>query len=299
MTVIHESALDAVHGHAEGSVTATEPCAPLAGTDVDTGANVAVQTTPACVTVNVCPPAVIVPVRLLRLVFAAIEYPTVPSPVPLAPDVMLIQEAEAVAFQVQPGSVSTLTVPVAASLGMEVLTGESANVHVCPACVTVNVWPAIVIVPVREDVVEFAATLYVTWPLPEPLLPVLTVNHCVLVDAVHAHPVPAVTETLPVADAAPIEVLVGEMLKVQGTGASWVTVNVRPAIVTVPARCVVPVFAAIEYPTVPLPLPLAPEVIVIQEAELDAVHVQPVVVVTLTDPVEALDETDVALGEME
>jgi hypothetical protein len=135
--------------------------------------------------------------------------------------------------------------------------------------------------------------------LPEPLLPVFTVNHWVLVDAVHAQPVPAVTETEPVADAAPIEVLVGEMLKVQGTGASCVTVNVRPAIVAVPVRCVVPVFAATEYPTVPLPLPLAPDVIVIHDAELDAVHAQPVVVVTLTDPVEALDASDVALGEIE
>lgn len=75
---------------------------------------------------------------------------------------MLIQDAEAVAFQVQPGSVSTLTVPVAAALEIDVLVGESANVHVCPACVTVNVWPAIVIVPVLEEVVEFKATLYVT-----------------------------------------------------------------------------------------------------------------------------------------
>ena len=117
--------------------------------------------------------------------------------------------------------------------------------------------------------------------MPEPLLPVFTVSHCVLVDAVHAQPVPAVTETVPVDDAGPIEVLVGEMLKVQGTGASWVTVNVRPAIVTVPARCVVPVFAAIEYPTVPLPLPLAPEVIVIHGTLLDAVHAHPAAAVTV------------------
>jgi hypothetical protein len=53
VTVIHETALDAVHGQGEGSVTVTEPWPPLAGTDVETGANVAVQTTPACVTENV------------------------------------------------------------------------------------------------------------------------------------------------------------------------------------------------------------------------------------------------------
>jgi hypothetical protein len=78
-----------------------------------------------------------------------------------------------------------------------------------------------------------------------------------------------------------------------------VTVNVRPAIVTVPVRWVVPVFAAIEYATVPEPLPLAPEVTVIQEAELEAVHAHPDVVDTDTDPVVAVDETDVALGEIE
>jgi hypothetical protein len=45
--------------------------------------------------------------------------------VPLAPDVMVIQEADAVAVHEQPVSVSTLNVPVAASLEMDVLTGDS------------------------------------------------------------------------------------------------------------------------------------------------------------------------------
>jgi hypothetical protein len=60
----------------------------------------------------------------------------------------------------------------------------------------------------------------------------------------------------------------------------------------------VPVFAATEYATVPDPEPLPPDVMVIHEAELDAVHAHPLVVVTLTVPVEALDDTDVALGEI-
>jgi len=46
-------------------------------------------------------------------------------------------------------------------------------------------------------------------------------------------------------------------------------------------REAVAVFAAIEYVTVPLPLPLAPEAIVSHEALLVAVHVQPVDVATL------------------
>jgi hypothetical protein len=73
LIVIQDTALDAVHAQTDGNVTVTEPCPPLAPTDVVTGAIVAEQTTPACVTVNVCPPTVTVPVRLERLVLAAME----------------------------------------------------------------------------------------------------------------------------------------------------------------------------------------------------------------------------------
>ena len=64
----------------------------------------------------------------------------------------------------------------------------------------------------------------------------------------------------------------------------WVTVKVCPAAVIVPARCG-PALAATEKFTTPLPEPLAPELIVIQESLLAAVHAHPVVVVTLTLPV--------------
>ena len=60
--------------------------------------------------------------------------------------------------------------------------------------------------------------------------------------------------------------------------------NACPAIASVPVRLLVFVFAATEYPTVPLPLPEPPEVIVIQAALLAAVHVQPVGAVTVTLP---------------
>jgi hypothetical protein len=49
---------------------------------------------------------------------------------------------------------------------------------------------------------------------------------------------------------------------------------------------------------VPLPLPFAPDVTVIQDAVLCAVHEQPVADDTDTVPVVALAETDVALGEI-
>lgn len=71
---------------------------------------------------------------------------------------------------------------------------------------------------------------------------------------------------------------------------------VRPATVSVPVLGFVLELAATEYATVPDPLPLAPEVIVIQETPLDAVHAQPERVVTDTVPVDAAADTDVALG---
>jgi hypothetical protein len=51
--VIHEAPLDADHEQAAGIVTLTEPCAPPEPTDALTGAIVAVQTTPAWLTVTV------------------------------------------------------------------------------------------------------------------------------------------------------------------------------------------------------------------------------------------------------
>ena len=128
--VIQDAPLVAVHVQAAGSVTATVPVAPLEPTFADTGAIVAEHVTPAWLTVNVSPPIVNVPVRAARLGLAATVNATVPSPDPLPPDVMEIQDAADVAFHVQPASVSTLTLLLVAAAGTDVLTGEIANVHV-------------------------------------------------------------------------------------------------------------------------------------------------------------------------
>ncbi len=64
----------------------------------------------------------------------------------------------------------------------------------------------------------------------------------------------------------------------------WVTVNVWPAAVIVPARGG-PVLAVKEKFTAPLPEPLAPELMVIQASLLTAIHEQPATVVTFTLPV--------------
>jgi hypothetical protein len=60
--------------------------------------------------------------------------------------------------------------------------------------VTVNVWPATVIMPVRKALPEFAATLSVTMPLPVPVAPPMIVIHGAALTAVQVHPAPAVTE---------------------------------------------------------------------------------------------------------
>ena len=69
---------------------------------------------------------------------------------------------------------------------------------VAPLCVTVNVRPAIVIVPVRDAVAALAAAEYPTEPDPVPDAPDVTVSQLAFDAAVHVQPVPAVTETLPV-----------------------------------------------------------------------------------------------------
>jgi hypothetical protein len=84
---------------------------------------------------------------------------TVPSPEPLAPEVIEIHDAEEAAVHPHPASVSTLTLPLVAFAGTDALTGATENVQACPDCVTLSVCPPIVIVPLRDDVLGLALTL--------------------------------------------------------------------------------------------------------------------------------------------
>lgn len=120
-------------------------------------------------------------------------------------------------------------------------------------------------------------------PLPLPLLPPVTVIHDAPLVAVHEQPELAVTPTLPLPPLEPNDADDDEIEYVQGAPLS-VMVNVWPAIVSDPDRELVAVLAATEYETVPLPLPLAPAVIVIHDVPLDALQLQPVELVTLTLP---------------
>ena len=73
----------------------------------------------------------------------------------------------------------------------------------------------------------------------------------------------------------------GEIEYVQ---AAWLTVNVCAATVSVPDRERPDVFASTEYPTGPLPLPLAPDVTCNHGTFAPAVQVQPVPAVTVIVP---------------
>ena len=81
--------------------------------------------------------------------------------------------------------------------------------------------------------------------------------------------------------------------------AAWVTVKVFPAIVNVPVRCTVVELGATVKVAVPLPEPLAPLVTVIHVNPVDAVHVQPAVVVTVEETLPPAAATDCEVGEIE
>ena len=205
---------------------------------------------------------------------------------PLAPAVIVIHDGAlltAVHAHVPP-AVTAIAVPAPPAAAIDSLVGAIVLVQLggggggAAAWLTVKVWPAMVIVPVRAAPV-FAATVKLTDPGPVPLAPAVIVIHDgALLTAVHAHVPPAVTAiVVPAPPAAAIDSLVGAIVLVQlggggGGAAAWLTVKVWPAMVIVPVRAA-PVFAATVKLTDPGPVPLAPAVIVIHDgALLTAVH---------------------------
>ena len=118
-----------------------------------------------------------------------------------------------------------------------------------------------------------------------------------LLVVVHAHPVDAVTATLPDELAAGTLAEVDPIVGVQAAPAC-VTVYVLPATVSVPVREVLAVLAVPEYATEPLLAPEAPAVMEIHDALLTAVQVQPLPAVTDTAPVNAAAATLAEAGEI-
>lgn len=90
------------------------------------------------------------------------------------------------------------------------------HVGVDPLCVTVNVCPAMVMVPLRLVVAVLADSEKFTWPGPVTEAADVTVIHVLLARAVHWHVGPAPTDTELVATAAPNDTEALESTVAQG-----------------------------------------------------------------------------------
>jgi len=140
---------------------------PAAGTACEGGAIVVVHE-PACVTVCVFVPMLMVPVRPLPGFAAAVNV-TLPLPVPDAPPVIVIHGVDVVAVQEHPAAETATGDPLPAVAGND-CEGGLIDVAHAPACVTANDSPAIVRLPVRELPV-FVVAANATDPLPLPFAP--------------------------------------------------------------------------------------------------------------------------------
>jgi hypothetical protein len=129
---------------------------------------------PACVTVNVRSPAVIVAVRLVTFRFLSTEYETLPLPVPGLPPVTLSHAALLVADHGQPSGALIAKLPDASSLSNDALLGEMSTAQgTRPWTCTATDSPATVSVPVRTAPVGFEETVTLTVPAPLPLAPLV------------------------------------------------------------------------------------------------------------------------------
>lgn len=110
---------------------------------------------------------------------------------------------------------------------------------------TVKIWPATVMVPVRVAVELLGATEYIMLPFPEPLIWEMMLIQLALLADIHVQPAGAVTDTVPLPPPAGMVWLVGE-IEYEHAAPAWVTVKTCPAAVMVPERDVVLLFAATE-----------------------------------------------------
>ena len=174
---------------------------------------------------------------------------------------------------------------------------DGGNGIVALAWVITKLLPAIVSVAVLVCDVELDAAVNVTLPEPLPVAPLEIVTHDAPLVAVQVQPAVVVTVTVPLPPPGANDWLVGEIANAQGT-AACVMVNVDPAIVSVPTRLVVPVWAATLTATVPDPVPAAPAVTVIHAALLTAVHTHPAPALTVVLPVPPAAGIDRLAGEI-
>jgi hypothetical protein len=240
--VTHDAGVEGVQLHPLLAVTANDPVAPSGPTDTSVGAREYEHCRPAWLRTSERPAIVSVASRPRLSAFDATATLTVPGPEPVPPDGNVAHAAGLDELHGQPPCVVTVTGTVVASAPTFTRLGEMLKVQLPPACVTLIVCPATVSVPDRSAPVVFAETLNVALPLPGPP-PLASVIHGAELDALQAQLPPVVTLIGRLDAADERTAVVGDTLKVQTTPAC-VTVNVWPAIVTVPVRAVVLGFAA-------------------------------------------------------
>lgn len=193
-------------------------------------------------------------------VLAATLKPTVPLPVPAAPDVTESQVALLTAVHAHAAVVVRFTVPVPAAAPAFWLVGAIEYVHAggvpAPAaCDTTNVPLATDMVPVRAAPV-FTPTENVTTPSPRPVAEDVTVIHDALLDAPQSQALCVSTEMEPEPPAAGKFWLVGEIDALQfGVDADCVTVARCPATMIAALRWT-PGFGGTVKLISPVPVPL-------------------------------------------
>jgi len=201
--VIHDRLFVALQLQPAGAETVTVVLSPSVANAFDPGEIVSLQVSAAWVALNVLPAIVTEPVlgfvpELGVAVMVTVPFPVPPEPVTVSHPLLLA------AVQLQPPGAVTVTTVLSPLTANAFELGEIVSLQLMPACVALNVLPAIVSVPERPAVPVLAAAASVTVPLPDPDPPVTVIqDRLFVVD--HVHPVGAVTVTFvlspPVANA--------------------------------------------------------------------------------------------------
>jgi hypothetical protein len=261
---------------------------------------------------------VTVPDRVLVLVTAANVALAVPAAVPLVGDTLIQVESLTDAVHEPPAhplglalTVNVAEPPVGGIVRVEVGLTENVQVGgVAPVSLTVMFCPAMVTVPDRVLVLVFVANVALAVPAALPLVGDTLIQVESLTDAVHEPPLHPLGLALTVNVAEPplagiesAEVGLAENVQV-GVTPSSVTAMVCPAIVTVPDRVLVLVFAANVAPAVPAAVPLVGDTLIQVESLTDADHEPPLhplglalTVNVAEPPLAGIVDTEVGLAE--
>src|SRR5688572_16204389 len=101
-----------------------------------------------------CPAMLRLPERATGAAFDATVKPTVPLPVPLVPESIVIHSFVVEAFHRHPAGMATVTRPVSEAKPWLEMGGENVGVQGAPSCETINAIPLRRIAPVRSALLE-------------------------------------------------------------------------------------------------------------------------------------------------